>query len=97
MRLQLRKDLSLTLESSTFWRESLTDGVYSPFITPIRVGTASQSRYVATAPSVSAAWQASRHASCTLIYTRFLTGAFFRDALPARDVNYVTVWLTYRF
>jgi hypothetical protein len=97
MRLQLRRDLSMTLESSTFWRESLTDGVYSPFITPIRIGTASQGRYVATAPSVSAAWQASRHTSCTLIYTRFFTGAFFREARPAHDVNYLTVWVTYRF
>lgn len=97
MRLQLRRDLSMILESPPFWRESLTDGVYSPFITPIRIGNASQGRYVATAPSVSAAWQASRHTSCTLIYTRFYTGAFFREAQPAHDVNYLTVWVTYRF
>ena len=58
VRLQLRKTASLTLESSTFWRESLSDGVYSPAMIPIRRGGSSGARYVATAPSATMAWQA---------------------------------------
>jgi hypothetical protein len=97
VRLQLRKNLSLTLESSSFWRESLGDAIYSPFVTPVRRGIASQARYVATAPSATISLQANRHIFYSLIYTRFLTGRFLEEALPNRDVNYVATWVSYRF
>jgi hypothetical protein len=97
VRLQLRRALSLTLESSSFWRESLHDGIYSPFITPIRRGESNPARYVATAPSVTISWQATQHVFYSVIYTRFLTGGFFQDAPPSRDVNYVATWISYRF
>jgi hypothetical protein len=97
VRLQLRKGLSLTLESSSFWRQNMGDGIYSPFVTPIRRGDASQARYVATAPSSTISWQANPHISYSLIYTHFLTGEFLQQAMPNRDVNYVATWVSYRF
>lgn len=97
VRLQLAKPLSLTLESSSFWRESIHDGIYSPFVTPIRRGELSPARYVATAPSATISLQATQHLFYSVIYTRFLKGAFFHDAPPSRDVNYVATWISYRF
>lgn len=97
IRLPVRKTLTLTLESSTFWRESLGDGIYSPFITPIRRGESNRQRYVATAPSATIGWQVERHVFCSVIYTHFLTGGFFEIAQPNRDVNYVAAWMSYRF
>jgi hypothetical protein len=97
VRLRLRKDVSLTLESSTFWRESLFDSVYTAFNTPIRRANPSTGRYVATAPSATVSWQATQHAFYSVIYTHFLTGDYFRLAPPNRDVNYVTAWISYRF
>jgi hypothetical protein len=79
----------LTLESSTFWRENPNDGVYSPFITPIRMGTPEQPRYGATAPSGTISWQAMRHVFASVLYTRFLTGDFFQGAPPPnRNIHY---------
>jgi Alginate export len=97
VRMQLRQGLSLTLESSSFWRENLGDGIYSPFVTPVRRGNASQARYVATAPSATVSWQTTRHAFYSVIYTHFLTGRFLEEALPNRNVNYVAAWVSYRF
>jgi Alginate export len=97
VRLELRRTLSLTPESSSFWRESLHDGIYSAFVTPIRRGESNSARYVATAPSATISWQATRHVFYSVIYTRFLTGAFFQNAPPSRDVNYVATWISYRF
>ena len=97
VRLQLRKNLSLTLESSSFWRENLGDGIYSPFVTPIRRGDASQARYVATAPSATISWQVDRHMFYSVIYTHFLTGRFLEQVVPNRDVNYLAAWVSYRF
>jgi hypothetical protein len=97
LRLRLTKDVSLALESSTFWRESLYDSVYTAFNTPIRRVTPNAGRYVATAPSVTVSWQATRHVFYSVIYTHFLTGSFFRLAPPNRNVTYATAWISYRF
>jgi hypothetical protein len=95
-RLRLNRFTTLTLESSSFWRESLQDGVYSPFITPLRSG-AGRARYVATAPSATVGFQVNRHVFCSAIYTRFFTGEFFNENPPNRSVNYVATWVSYRF
>jgi hypothetical protein len=97
LRLQLRKTVSLVLESSSFWRESLGDGIYSPFVTLVRRGYGNQARYVASAPSATISWQATRHLSYSIIYTHFLTGKFFEQSPPNRDVNYIAAWISYRF
>jgi hypothetical protein len=99
LRLQFGKVL-LTLESSSFWRESLQDGIYSPSVAaaaPVRRGDMSQARYVATAPSATIAYQATRHLFVSTIYTHFLAGQFLKENPPGRDVNYVASWVTYRF
>jgi hypothetical protein len=97
IRLPLGRTVSVGVESSCFWRESLGEGVYSPFITPIRRGESNPKRYVATAPSATIGWQADRHTLFSLIYTHFFAGGFFEIARPARDVNYVAASMSYRF
>jgi hypothetical protein len=97
LRWQFTKQISLILESSSFWRESRHDSVYSPFVTPIRPANPNAGRYVATAPSATVAWQATRHTFYSVIYTHFLTGDFFQGAPPNLDVNYVAAWIAYRF
>jgi hypothetical protein len=97
VRMQFARTVTLTLESSSFWRENRGDGIYSPFVTPVRRGVASEARYVATAPSATLGWQATRHTFYSVIYTHFLTGKFLEENPPNRDVNYVAVWVSYRF
>jgi hypothetical protein len=97
LRLQLNRAVSLVLESSSFWRENVGDGIYTPFVTPLRRGASNQARYVATAPSATISWQATRHAFYSVIYTHFLTGEFLQQAPPNRDVNYAAAWVSYRF
>jgi hypothetical protein len=99
LRLQLGKS-SLTLESSSFWRVSLKDGIYSPSVAaapPIRRGDTSQARYVATAPSATLAYPVTRHIFVSTIYTHFFAGQFLRESPPGRDVNYLSAWVSYRF
>jgi hypothetical protein len=99
LRLQLGKAL-LTFESSSFWRESLEDGIYSPLVAaapPVRRGEASHARYVATAPSATISYQATRHVFFSTTYTHFLAGQFLKESPPGADVNYVASWVTYRF
>jgi hypothetical protein len=89
--------VTLTLESSGFWRESRFDAVYTAFNTPLRQANPNASRYLATAPSATLAWQATRHMFYSIIYTHFFTGGFFDAALPNKNVNYAAAWISYKF
>jgi hypothetical protein len=92
--------VSVTLESSSFWRKSLQDGIYSPLVAaapPVRRGNPSQARYVTTAPSVTIGYQVDAHMFVSTIYTHFFAGEFLKESPPGRDVNYVASWITYRF
>ena len=61
------------------------------------MGTTEQPRYVATAPSGTISWQATRHVFASVIYTRFLTGDFFQSAPPRRNIHCLAAWIAYRF
>ena len=97
VRMKLTSSLGLTLESSTFLRESRYDAVYTAFNTPLRPANPNAGRYIATAPSATFAWQATRHTFYSVIYTHFFTGTFFEASPPDKNVNYVAGWVSYRF
>ena len=93
----LQQNLALFVECASFWPVSLHDGVYTPTVTPIRTGTSTSGRYVATAPSVTLTWKANRHTTLSMIYTRFFAGEYFDSLPPARNVNYFSTSLGFRF
>jgi hypothetical protein len=97
VRLKFSPSLGLTLEASRFWRESRHDAVYTAFNTPLRPANPKASRYIATAPSATLAWQATRHMFYSIIYTHFFTGALFDTSPPNKNVNYLAGWVSYRF
>jgi hypothetical protein len=94
---RVAKNWTITPECILFWRESLDDGIYRPPITLIRSTGTSRSRYVGTQSSIQAEWQINRHLAWAVNYTHFFAGPFLRDTQPAKDVNYVSTWMTYRF
>jgi|SRR5215472_7672364 len=83
--------------SSTFWRQSLRDCVYTPFNTPLRTAIIDAGRYVATAPAATFSWQATRHVSYSVIFSHWFAGDYFRPASPDQGVNCVGIWTAYRF
>ena len=97
VRMKFTPSLGLTLESSRFWRESRFDSAYTAFNTPLRPPNSPASRYLATAPSATLSWQATRHTFYSIIYTHFFTGDYFAAARPNKNVNYLAAWISYRF
>ncbi len=97
IRMKMTPAFGLTLESSTFWRESRFDSAYTAFNVPLRPPDPTASRYLATAPSATLSWQATRHMFYSIIYTHFFTGSYFLAARPNKNVNYLAVWVSYRF
>jgi hypothetical protein len=97
VRLRFSRAVSLTLESSKFWRESRYDSVYTAFNAPLRPANPSAGRDAATAPSATIAWQATHHMFYSIICSHFFAGNYFRVELPDKNVNYLAAWVSYRF
>jgi hypothetical protein len=79
-----------------YWRESLDDGIYTPGGSVIYRGNSNFARFVGTDFSFVIGWQATRHISVSAGYTHFFAGQFIRQN-GGEDVNYGTVWASYKF
>ena len=88
--------VTLTFDWDVFWRESLGDGVYSLGGTPLRPGVAG-GRYVGNSPSFTTAWNPTRHLTLLASYVHFFPGSFFEANPPAKQTDYFTTWLSYKF
>jgi hypothetical protein len=95
--LRIRENLTVTIDSVFFWRESLNDGIYGIAINLVRSAGTSQARFVGSQPSIQAEWQINRHLSLTGVVSHFFTGPFLKETGPGQDVNYFSSWITYKF
>jgi hypothetical protein len=87
--------LTLTAAADFFFRYSTDDAVYAPGRIGIPAGAGGE-RFVGTAVTLQADWTISRNLSWTLACTHFFRGPVVTDA-GGKDVNFVGIWLTFRF
>jgi hypothetical protein len=95
--LNFGEKVTTTAAWNFFWRESLEDGIYSLSGVPLRPGTPSRARYVGSTPSLTAAWKATRHVTVLASYVHVFAGPYLKENPPAKDIDYVTVWIDYTF
>ena len=53
--------------------------------------------YIGHQPGIGVAWQIERHTSFNVTYSHFFAGDFVKESGPGADVDFVAVWLQYRF
>ena len=97
VRMFSKRNLTMTIGSAFFWRESINDGIYGINVTPLRSGQLSQARSVGSLPSFRLDWPIQRHWSYTVIMSRFQTGRFLKETPPGKTTNYITSWVTFKF
>ena len=95
--LALRRNVTLTLDWDCFWRESTHDGVYGTAVNLIQGGRTSTERYVGSQAEAMVEWRVDKHLSFTADYAHFFAAAFLKDTTPGKDVDYASVWVSYRF
>jgi hypothetical protein len=94
---RLTKRWTLSPAAGFFWRQSIHDGIYGPAINLLRSAGSSTARFIGSQIAAQAECEISRHFSWTGNYTHFFTGRFLDDTKPAKDVNFFTTWIYYRF
>ena len=80
-----------------FWRESLSDGLYTFAVTPLRPAGRSDARFVGSSPSLTLAWTPTRHLTILASYVHFFAGPFLKETPPGKDIDYFTTWVDYKF
>ena len=94
--LHLTRKLTVSADWDFFWRYSTDDGIYDAGGNVLRPASG-DARWIGHQPGVGIAWQIDRHTSFSVAYAHFFAGDFIRQSGPGADVDYVAVWLQYRF
>ncbi|HLQ39060.1 MAG TPA: alginate export family protein [Planctomycetota bacterium] len=87
----------LYLDWDVFWRQTADDGIYNAALKPMRPSLGSDRRLIGNQLQVGTECTLQRHASLSLFYAHFFAGPYLRDTGTAEDVDYVSVWLTFKF
>lgn len=94
----VREHLTVTLDWDFFWRQWLTDGVYTIAGQPIpTTDRRSRARYVGDTPAVTITWSPDRHWTVLATYAHFFPGRYLRETTPGRDLGFFTLWTAYKF
>jgi hypothetical protein len=97
LNLHLSGQLVLTADWDFFWRESAADGIYNNAVVLVRPDSGSASRYLGSQGQLQLEWNPERHISLVAIYAHFFAGPFLEESGPAKDLDYLTTWVSYRF
>ncbi len=96
LELNLTKRISVKFDDALFWRTSNRDALYgSPDAQ--RTGQLSRAKFVGNQLSAQIVHRVNRYLSWTSVYTHFFAGQFLRETPPAKDVDYFTSYLTFKF
>jgi hypothetical protein len=89
-------ELELELALDEFWRQRLSDGLYTMSGQVQVPGVGNPARFVGSEIAATVTWRPDRHTKIVASYSHFLTGPFLRHAGLGHDVDFVTTWISYR-
>lgn len=95
--LQLTSRLAFTADWDFFWRQSSGDGLYNNALQLVRPGAGNSVLAVGNQVQALVQWSLYRNLTATAVYAHFFAGDFFTASPPGKDVNFVSVWMTFRF
>jgi hypothetical protein len=88
--------VALSADWDFFWRYSTHDGIYDAGGNVLRRADG-DARFIGHQPGVGISWQIERHTSFNAVYSHFFAGDYIKESGPGADVDFVAVWLQYRF
>jgi hypothetical protein len=91
------EQLKLTVDWDFFWRESTRDAIYGNGVNVVVPGGSGRDRYVGNQVQLLAEWQLQRHLTLSTAYAHFFAEDFLKESTPGKDVDYASIWLTFKF
>jgi len=90
------KNFAFRVGVDVLWRYSTQDAFYQPPGVPLVPGSANKKRFLGAQSNLQAEWQATAHISVNAAYVHFLTAGFL-EAAGAKDIDFLSVWSSYKF
>jgi hypothetical protein len=78
------------------WRQSTQDAFYRGGHITLIPGNSSNARTIGNDVDLEAGWQLDRHIRIAASYVHFFAGPFITRG-GGKDVDYASVWMTYKF
>lgn len=94
--LHVADGVTVSCDWDFFWRYSTDDGIYGSGGNVLR-GADGDSRFIGHQPAIGAEWEIDRHATLNAVYSHFFAGPYIEHSGPGPDVDFVGVWIRYRF
>lgn len=95
--LHVTEQFTVSVDWDIFWRYSTDDGLYDNGGNVLRDPAGSDARFVGHQPGFSLEWEIGRHTTLSASYAHFFAGDFIKQSGAGADVDFVAVWLTYKF
>ncbi len=96
LELAVSEGVTVSLDWDVFWRFSTDDGLYDNGGNVIRPAGGDE-RFIGHQAQAGVEWSLDAHASVHAVYSHFFAGPYLRESGPGADVDFVAVWVTYRF
>lgn len=99
LNLSLAEKLKASFDWGFFWRENVNDAIYSIGTIPIFSSTSGlgQGRYSGSSPAFVLIWEPIPHVTLLASYVHFFPSDFLKNEHAAKEVDYFTTWMTYKF
>ena len=94
--LDLTKSLHAYLDWDVLWRYSTHDGIYDNGGNVLR-GPDGSASFIGQQLGIQLEWKIDPHTTLNAAYSHFFTGTYIKESGPGAPVDFVGVWLTYRF
>ena len=88
--------MKLSADWDVLWRYSTDDGIYDNGGNVLRSGGGG-TQFVGHQPGIGFEWAVERHTTVNVAYSHFFAGDFIRQSGPGADVDFLAIWLIYRF
>lgn len=95
----LMEKLKASFDWGFFWRQNANDAIYSIATIPIfsPASAADQKHYSGSSPAFVLTWEPVSHVTVLASYVHFFPSDFLKTAHAAKEVDYFTTWVTYKF
>ncbi|GKS68923.1 alginate export family protein [Nitrosomonas sp. PY1] len=99
LNLSLTEKLKASFDWGFFWRQNVNDAIYSIATVPIfsPISTVGQKHYSGSSPSFVLTWEPISHITVVASYVHFFPSDFLKTEYAAKEVDYFTTWVTYKF
>jgi hypothetical protein len=99
LNLTLTEKLKASFDWGFFWRQNANDAIYSIATIPIFSPTSQidQGKFTGSSPALVLVWEPVKHVTLLASYVHFFPSEFLKNEHAAKEVDYFTTWMTYKF